>query len=590
MRPSSEGERLEGDGRLPRTQGGDLKAGPPQLHQAIGPRLEAGERHAQHGAHRGPNGLAIEGVAAAWTQQDRGDAEGGRIAKDAADVVGVGHTFENDDDTGVTQQIGPRRRDGAVHERQTTAMKVETGQGGERGRVAHEHRTLHDTGLECRSQGVERLLIEEAGMNAVPRVCEDASHDEAPLCDEQAARPQQLSVGDRLVQVQPGVLQRGYWPGIHHQCVWPGYVTIDPRLMKALAAALFAALLLWAAPANAHPTPFSYLDIRVSGSASDVDLVAHIIDIAHDLQIEPPERLFEAETLRARRDDITTLLASRMRLFADGRALVVASWSAPEAITDRQSLKISGRASFAVRPGTIRLDARMFPYDPQHQTFVNFYEDETLSLQAILDASKTSVEFFSGTRQGVWAVVRKFVPSGVEHILIGPDHLLFLVGLLLLGGTLRQLTLVVSAFTVAHSITLSLAALNLLNPPARIIEPAIALSIIYVGADNLMVRDGKDVRAWIAFGFGFIHGFGFANVLREMDLPRTALGWSLFSFNLGVEIGQLLVVVVVASVLGFVRARSEVAGRRLAVAGSIAVIVAGTFWFIQRVFFAGGLT
>ena len=116
--------------------------------------------------------------------------------------------------------------------------------------------------------------------------------------------------------------------------------------------------------------------------------------------------------------------------------------------------------------------------------------------QAILDASKTSVEFFSGTRQGVWAVVRKFVPSGVEHILIGPDHLLFLVGLLLLGGTLRQLTLVVSAFTVAHSITLSLAALNLLNPPARIIEPAIALSIIYVGADNLMVRDGKDVRAW----------------------------------------------------------------------------------------------
>ena len=77
-----------------------------------------------------------------------------------------------------------------------------------------------------------------------------------------------------------------------------------------------------------------------------------------------------------------------------------------------------------------------------------------------------------------------------------------------------------SAFTVAHSITLSLAALNLVTPPARIIEPAIALSIVYVGADNLMVRDGRDVRAWIAFAFGFIHGFGFANVLREMDLPR----------------------------------------------------------------------
>ena len=354
--------------------------------------------------------------------------------------------------------------------------------------------------------------------------------------------------------------------------------------MKALAAALFAALLLWAAPANAHPTPFSYLDIRVSGSASDVDLVAHIIDIAHDLQIEPPERLFEAETLRARRDDITTLLASRMRLFADGRALVVASWSAPEAITDRQSLKISGRASFAVRPGTIRLDARMFPYDPQHQTFVNVYEDETLSLQAILDVSKTSVEFFSGTRQGVWAVVRKFVPSGVEHILIGPDHLLFLVGLLLLGGTLRQLTLVVSAFTVAHSITLSLAALNLLNPPARIIEPAIALSIIYVGADNLMVRDGKDVRAWIAFGFGFIHGFGFASAVGD-KLSSENLPLALATFNLGVELGQLGLLAVMVPLLIAFRKQAWSQPRGVQVVNG-AIVAAGLFWFVERVFFA----
>ena len=108
---------------------------------------------------------------------------------------------------------------------------------------------------------------------------------------------------------------------------------------------------------------------------------------------------------------------------------------------------------------------------------------------------------------------------------------------------MRQLVVIVTAFTVAHSLTLSLAALNIVSPPARIIEPAIALSIVYVGADNLLVRDGRDVRAWIAFAFGFIHGFGFANVLREMDLPARALGWSLFSFNVGVEIGQLIVVV-----------------------------------------------
>jgi hydrogenase/urease accessory protein HupE len=258
-------------------------------------------------------------------------------------------------------------------------------------------------------------------------------------------------------------------------------------------------------------------------------------------------------------------------------------------MVERQSLRITTRFALDDLPGTLLVDARMFPYDPAHQTFVNVYEEDDLALQAILNADKTTVEYFSGTRQGVWAVVRRFVPAGVEHILIGPDHLLFLVGLLLLGGTLRRLALVVSAFTIAHSITLSLAALNVLNPPARIIEPAIALSIVYVGADNLMVRGGRDMRAWIAFGFGFIHGFGFANVLREMDLPRLALGWSLFSFNLGVEIGQIAVVIVVASVLAAVRARSESAGRRLVYVGSIGVIAAGAFWFIQRVFFAGGM-
>ena len=128
-----------------------------------------------------------------------------------------------------------------------------------------------------------------------------------------------------------------------------------------------------------------------------------------------------------------------------------------------------------------------------------------------------------------------------------------------------------------------------MTPPSRIIEPAIALSIVYVGIDNLMVGRGRDVRAWIAFAFGFIHGFGFASVLREMNLPTRALGWSLFSFNLGVEVGQLFVVVVVASALMALRSRNEAASRRVAFAGSVAVILAGAFWFVQRVFFPGGI-
>jgi hydrogenase/urease accessory protein HupE len=250
-------------------------------------------------------------------------------------------------------------------------------------------------------------------------------------------------------------------------------------------------------------------------------------------------------------------------------------------------VRLRGRYARSRAAGLVEIRAHMFPYDALHQTFVNVYEQGELRSQAILDGRRTGMEYFAGTRQGAIAVIRRFVPSGMHHILIGPDHVLFLIGLLLLGGTVRRLVLIVTGFTIAHSITLSLAALNIVSPPANLIEPAIALSIVYVGVDNLMVRGGRDVRAWIAFGFGFVHGFGFANVLREMDLPARALGWSLFSFNVGVEIGQLAVVALVATMLEAIRRRNELAGRRVAFTGSLVVIAAGAFWFVQRVFFSG---
>jgi hydrogenase/urease accessory protein HupE len=181
--------------------------------------------------------------------------------------------------------------------------------------------------------------------------------------------------------------------------------------------------------------------------------------------------------------------------------------------------------------------------------------------------------------------MRTFTASGVHHILIGPDHILFLIGLLLLGGRWTALLKIVSFFTIGHSITLSLAALNLVTPPPSLIEPAIALSIVFVGADNLVRGDGRDLRAWVALAFGLVHGFGFANVLREFGLPREALGWSLFSFNVGVEIGQLGIVLVVATLLETVRRHSSLLGARVATAGSIVVIAAGSYWFVQRVFF-----
>jgi hydrogenase/urease accessory protein HupE len=338
-----------------------------------------------------------------------------------------------------------------------------------------------------------------------------------------------------------------------------------------------------------HPVPFSYLDIRLQDHSVDVFMTVHIYDLAHDLQIEPMERLLNAGYVMEHERAIRDLLSPRLRLLAEGHELQP-EWLQSEIIEDRQSVRFHLRYPTAAAPGMISLSALMFPYDTNHQTFVNVYESDTLTSQLILDRNHTQTEYFAGTRQGTLAVIRKFIPAGIHHILIGPDHLLFLVGLLLLGGSIRRLTTVVTSFTIAHSITLSLAALNIFTPPARIIEPAIALSIVYVGADNLLAQGGRDVRAWIAFAFGFIHGFGFANVLREMELPGRALGWSLFSFNFGVEIGQLLVVVTVASAFAALRARSEWARRRLVYAGSILVIIAGAFWFIQRVFFPAGIS
>ena len=344
-----------------------------------------------------------------------------------------------------------------------------------------------------------------------------------------------------------------------------------------------------ARPAAAHPVPFSYLDVRLQPASLDVQLIVHIFDVAYDLNVTPMEKLLEQDTVTARAAAMQSLLTRRFDLLGDGYPLK-GEWSAPEILKDRQSIRFTIHYPIGEMPATLTVNANMFPYDPTHQTFVNVYENDSLTSQLILDHNHSETDYFAGTRQGVMAVIRKFIPAGVHHILIGPDHLLFLVGLLLLGGTIRQLILVVTSFTVAHSITLSLAALSILNPPSRIIEPAIALSIVFVGADNLLSTGGRDVRPWIALSFGFIHGFGFASVLKEMGLPTQALAWSLFSFNFGVEIGQLLVVAAVATALSTIRSRSEWAGRQLAFAGSIVVIVAGTFWFVQRLFFPGGIS
>jgi hypothetical protein len=355
-----------------------------------------------------------------------------------------------------------------------------------------------------------------------------------------------------------------------------------PALFRAAAA--IALLLAAGSSATAHPAPFSYLDIVFRDGGIEGTLVVHIIDVAHDLGIEPVDRLLENDVVSRERQRIGELLAPRILLRGDRR--FTPQWESLELLREEQAVRLKYRIPDAY-PGALAIDTNLFPYDPLHQTFINIYEEGDLRQQVIFNADTEEHTYYLGTTQGAIEVMKTFIPSGIHHILIGPDHILFLVGLLLLGGTWVALVRIVTAFTVGHSVTLSLAALNVLTPPATLIEPAIALSIVFVGADNLVRGDGRDVRAWVALSFGLVHGFGFANVLREFGLPSEALGWSLFSFNVGVEIGQLAIVLLVASGLAAVRRYSPVAAYRVAFAGSVVVIAAGTYWFVERVFFPG---
>lgn len=355
---------------------------------------------------------------------------------------------------------------------------------------------------------------------------------------------------------------------------------------------LLACLGLAPATALAHPAPFSYLDLTITPSGVHGTLTVHDLDAAYELQLTDADALLDPTVARRHGPALAAVLERRLTLRLDGTAVPV-RLDGVVPVPDRQGLRFDVTIAATTAPGRVHVDAVLFPYDGTHQTFVNVYEGETLRHQAILDARHPALDYYAGSWQGVGAVLGTFVPAGVEHILIGPDHILFLLGLLLLGGAATRLGLIATAFTVGHSVTLSMAALDVYTPPASIVEPLIALSIVLVGVDNLLVgatpSTGRDLRPWMAGLFGLVHGFGFASVLREFGLPREALGWSLFGFNVGVELGQLVVVVPVALALAALRRRSAVAATRVAMVGSVVVVLAGAWWFVQRVFFPGGL-
>jgi hypothetical protein len=213
---------------------------------------------------------------------------------------------------------------------------------------------------------------------------------------------------------------------------------------------------------------------------------------------------------------------------------------------------------------------------PGHQQFITAQMGGELQ-QAVLDVRHPSFEF-STRGSSRWRAALRFIAVGLEHIFTGYDHLAFLLLLAVAAANVRTLVLTATCFTVAHSLTLALAVLNIVAPPAKMVESAIALSIAYVALENM--ANWQFAPRYVAvFLFGLVHGIGFSGVLREMALPRTELLVSLLTFNVGIEIGQ----VVVVSVVYFALKRAPAGHRqRIAIALSGLVLLVAIYWLVQR--------
>ena len=197
----------------------------------------------------------------------------------------------------------------------------------------------------------------------------------------------------------------------------------------------------------------------------------------------------------------------------------------------------------------------------------------------------------SGEGSSVLQIVGRFVAAGIEHIFLGYDHIAFLLAVILWGRRLWPLFKVVTAFTLAHSLTLSLAVLDVVRLPSSLVEPLIAATIVYVAAENFFVRDIS--KRWRAtFVLGLVHGFGFAGALREYGLPESALIPALAAFNIGVEIGQVAIVALIFPLLLWSDRIGVAAGGKrerhaaLVYACSAVILAFGLYWFIERTMFA----
>jgi hypothetical protein len=290
---------------------------------------------------------------------------------------------------------------------------------------------------------------------------------------------------------------------------------------------------------------------------------------------------------------MTALLARHLRIEADGRSCRpgAADFEPPAPPRLSTTYNIEFRCDAPV--GTLRVTDDTFDVIGRGaHTLLRVSvagQEEPLAAALMLADEKRTVEVQLGRPEAgreqasagaIPADAMAFLPLGIQHILEGWDHLLFLLALVLPGGRLGTLVRIVTAFTIAHSLTLAAAALELVSVPAAPVEALIALSIAWVAAENL-ARVRPMSRRWaVAFAFGLIHGFGFSNVLRDIGLPSDALLSSLLFFNLGIELGQLLVVLLLVPALAWL-VRLQPA-RPLPQALSALILVASVVLLVQR--------
>ena len=336
---------------------------------------------------------------------------------------------------------------------------------------------------------------------------------------------------------------------------------------------IWSFLFVLTAQAQAHTLNLTGVKVVIEKTGVTVGVVAHL----HNLKTGDPAAEI-ARRLRLRLDG-QPFSGVRTQLIRDPANGIVI-WQARQA---RTAASPTGAIEVA-------LDAPIFPEVAGQSTVLTVLKNRQKWAETVLDADHpTAVIGRNAKKSGVWPVAVRFGREGVLHIFGGIDHVLFLLSLLLLGGTWKQLLKIVTAFTLAHSITLSLAATGLFALPPRLVEPVIALSIVVVALTNFRIPPAedkaqrRDLRPYLAFGFGLIHGFGFAGALSEIGLPHEFLGWALLSFNAGVEAGQAALVLLFAPVLAILAKRWPKSQFPLVRYGSATVALVGAFWFIQRV-------